>query len=419
MKKGILILILCAAIFIVAAPAFAVSWWPIVQCGLNKVNIPGVSLDPSFYKDCTRCDLFKLFKNLIDLLFFVIVPAVGVLLFLLAGFLILIGSSGGNSKLVQRGKSMFSTTFFGILIILGAWLMTSFLIKSITGSDQVQGTPWYEIQCTDSGTTSGPPGGKLYACDWDTLQCAEASDGDYSTVEDCNADCVSSEPSECGDMNAVCTSSSCKPFLKDPMLPSGKSDWTYLVSEVASTHAIPGANTVNFLTAIMKIESQGRLNQQSASSPPSCGLMQMQAPTAQMFASKCGISHEISCSWLRGQSLFQGETVETVAKASICMSAEYAKSIASSRCYGGQLRDIAAGYNGGDGCNQDVSRDNALALSKTCTVASTANPKYDTDCSNRPTLRYECVFNNLAHTTCNTGFKETRNYVQQFNACYQ
>ncbi len=227
--------------------------------------------------------------------------------------------------------------------------------------------------------------------------------------------------SQCGNMNAVCTATSCPSLIKDAGVPTTQSNWSYLIPQVATTHAISGVNTTKFLEAIMRIESNGKLAAQSGSTPPSCGLMQMQAGIANTLRQYCGVSHEITCEWLRGKDLQAGETLETVAKADICLAAEYFKSTTRSACYtnaGSNVKDLAAGYNGGDGCNANQSRDQALALSKSCSSASTAAEKYEVDCNGRKTLRYECVFDDLEHTTCNVGFAETRGYVQKFNACY-
>ena len=101
------------------------------------------------------------------------------------------------------------------------------------------------------------------------------------------------------------------------------------------------------------------------------------------------------------------------------MASEYSISIKNGSCYGGQVRDLAAGYNGGAGCDAKNNKDNALAKSVSCSQTDTAQPKYDLDCNGRATLRYECLWDDLAHTQCNAGFAETRDYAAKFNACYE
>ena len=224
----------------------------------------------------------------------------------------------------------------------------------------------------------------------------------------------------CGEFDLVCSNNarSCPAIVRDTNVPQGQTSWAYLIP--SSARSIPGVDTNKLLEAIMRIETNGRINMQSGSTPPSCGLMQIQAGTANIYRTRCGIDHNITCGWLKGQQaeLQQGETIETVARASICIASEYMIATKNSSCYGGQIRDLAAGYNGGAGCDKDNPRGNALALSVSCSQQSTANPKNDLDCSNRPTLRYECLWSNASHTTCNTGFRETRDYAAKFNACY-
>ncbi len=322
LKKYLTILILVVPLlFALPRSASAVDWFPLVPCGLNTQPADATRMDTlsdgtqvahDYTQTCNQCLLVELGKNVIDMTFFAIVPSVGTLLFLIAGFIILFNAHSGNAGGVTKGKEIMTNTAIGIAIILSSWLITNFILKSIA-NDQVSGTPWYQIQCR------------------------------VGSLKDLTDATVPSIGGQCGDMNAVCSATTCKPFINDPLLPAGKTDWTYLIPSVASQHQIDGVNTAKFLESIIRIESQGKVARQSNSSPPSCGLTQMQAGTANMFHQYCGIQHEVTCDWLQGKSLQAGETIETVARASICMAAEYAKSIENSRCYGGQVRDLAAG----------------------------------------------------------------------------
>lgn len=221
--------------------------------------------------------------------------------------------------------------------------------------------------------------------------------------------CISTPTTDtCGDPNLVCSQTTC------PGISAEGQSWLPILQQVAQQYPISSdVNTAKFLETIMKIESfGGRMD--ALSSQGSCGLMQFQPATANLYAALCGIDHPITCGWLRGFTLEPGETRDTVARASFCMAAQFAASMRNGSCFGGQIRDLAAGYNGGGGCDSSVRTDNALAQSLSCPEA---------DCSLRPTLRYECLWENLAHTTCNErpghgGFGETRRYVAKFNACY-
>src|SRR3989338_2576748 len=145
-----------------AAQAIDVPGWPIVPCGLNAQpkdsagnELPKTGPDAYDYtKACGRCDLFKLLKNLIDFTVGALMPAVAILLFVWAGFLILLG--GANTNLVAQGRQIFSTTFFVILIMLSAWMITNTLIKSI-GSNYDNADNWWQFTCVERVPATPPP----------------------------------------------------------------------------------------------------------------------------------------------------------------------------------------------------------------------------------------------------------------------
>src|SRR3989344_8220080 len=80
-------------------------------------------------------------------------PAVAILLFVWAGFLILLG--GANTNLVAQGRQIFSTTFFGIIIMLAAWMITNTLIKSI-GSNYDNADNWWQFTCVEPAPAVPP-----------------------------------------------------------------------------------------------------------------------------------------------------------------------------------------------------------------------------------------------------------------------
>jgi len=124
-----------------ASRALAVSWWPIVPCGTSSTEL------------CTRCDIFKLIKNVIDFILYGLMPPLATLLFIWGGFLILLG--GANTNLVAKGKEIFKNTFFGLMILLSAWLITNTLIKSLGANDNVA-TEWWRFQCISAAPAQPP-----------------------------------------------------------------------------------------------------------------------------------------------------------------------------------------------------------------------------------------------------------------------
>ncbi len=160
----------------------------LVPCGLSTDD-PSTPFDER--EPCTICDTLKLADNIIDFILFIVVPAVAVLMYLIAGLMILLG--GANTNLVATGTSIFKTTSYGLVIIFAAWMITNTVIKSLAGESDIS-TKWHEIQCSES--TRGPitpqePRIK-YACN-ENNQCVVQPGGIY-TNSNCDGRCQSIEP---------------------------------------------------------------------------------------------------------------------------------------------------------------------------------------------------------------------------------
>lgn len=150
----------------------AVSWWPLVPCG--------TSANPT---ECTRCDLFRLFKNIIDFVLVGLMPPVAAILFVWGGFLILMG--GANPGNITQGRTIFWNTFMGVLILSSSWLITNTIIKSLAEESITNpNVPWYQFECRE--TVGGPPVQQKYSCQGG--QCVASTNGTY-TEPTCNNDC--------------------------------------------------------------------------------------------------------------------------------------------------------------------------------------------------------------------------------------
>ena len=205
-KYFTIIILLVPLLFALPHTARAVSWFPLVPCGLNAQpkDSSGVEILKSVHdytQDCNQCLLIELGKNVIDMTFFAIVPAVGTLLFMIAGFIILFNARSGNASGVTKGKEIMTNTAIGIAIILSSWLITNFILKSIA-VDQVAGVPWYQIQCRTGslkdivvGTAPQPPVvppivppvTQKYSCNASNT-CVADSSGQYTT-NTCDGKC--------------------------------------------------------------------------------------------------------------------------------------------------------------------------------------------------------------------------------------
>ena len=131
----------------------AVSWWPLVPCGLNPPPLGETRLDASYYQPCNRCDLFKLLKNVIDFVLIGLMPPAAAILFVWGGFLILMG--GANPGMISKGKDIFWNTSIGVAIILASWLMTNTIIRSIAADNIAP--EWWKFQCTVMVAVSPSP----------------------------------------------------------------------------------------------------------------------------------------------------------------------------------------------------------------------------------------------------------------------
>ncbi|OGN20878.1 MAG: hypothetical protein A3B00_00700 [Candidatus Yanofskybacteria bacterium RIFCSPLOWO2_01_FULL_41_33] len=164
------IVILSIALFLIAfnIASAAPSWWPIVPCG--------TSVNP---EPCNPCEIFHLGRNIIDFVLLGLMPPVAAGLFIWGGFLILMG--GPKPDLFAKGKQIFTTTFYGVLIILGSWLITNTILMSvaqdsieITKADGTTETvnivtDWNKFKCTYTGTAPTEPESDTLTISPDTL----------------------------------------------------------------------------------------------------------------------------------------------------------------------------------------------------------------------------------------------------------
>jgi soluble lytic murein transglycosylase-like protein len=122
-----------------------------------------------------------------------------------------------------------------------------------------------------------------------------------------------------------------------------------------------------------------------------CGPIQILPSTANNFKGPCGITENVTCGWLSNKQNWDQ---------AVCLGAQYLKSLAGP-C-GNDVRNIAAGYNAGPG-----------------RCAAAANCGSDTSCDPTHTQvrQWECLYDDNAHTTCNAGLNETRNYATRVLYC--
>lgn len=283
--------------------AGAVDWLPLVPCGLNARPADG---DPNtnYTQPCNRCELLHLLRNLIFAVMLGVVPLGGTLLFVIAGFLWILG--GANPGYVSQAKSIFTNTFYAILVIALAWIIVNTIIKSIAKDEIFANQPWYKFACTATvPTQTGVP----------TQTPAPTGPG---------GTCPASGQNLCQGTQTTCGNSNC--------------------AQYAASIGRYAGGSANLLKAIMVNESSCNIAAQSRAG--AFGLMQLLPSTANAFKSECEVSENITGAWL---------TNPANADKSICIAAAYVRSLAGGAC-GSSPQNVAAGYNGGSGaCEQSVS----------------------------------------------------------------
>lgn len=159
-KIVIFLVLFFALFFLISDSVSAFShYFPLVPCGLNKPTPEEIAdgkqlLDSSYYEPCTRCDLFKLAKNIIDFILEGIVPSVAAILFVAAGLMVLL--SGARPDWIGISRKIFWNTFIGLIIVFSSWMIVNTLLKSFAPAQA--DVPWYRFTCKDGVITPGGGG---------------------------------------------------------------------------------------------------------------------------------------------------------------------------------------------------------------------------------------------------------------------
>ncbi|OGN27549.1 MAG: hypothetical protein A3A33_05005 [Candidatus Yanofskybacteria bacterium RIFCSPLOWO2_01_FULL_49_25] len=146
MTRLLYILLLATLIFSFAYPTSAAG---LVPCG-------GSGQQP-----CNICDLFVLLKTIINYIIYDITPLFATLLFLYAGFTMIL--AGAKPEMMASGRKIFYTTITGLVVVYGSFLITNFVILNFAPNSPVaQG--WSKLQCTAPGSTipTGPVATSTY-----------------------------------------------------------------------------------------------------------------------------------------------------------------------------------------------------------------------------------------------------------------
>jgi len=267
---------------------------------------------------------------------------------------------------------------------------------TISGKPTTAGTYTFTVKVEDSSepiqsatkqlsirVATTAAGVQRYSCN-SNGQCVADQNGQY-TASNCDGKCQTAG----GSQGVTCPFSGVN-LCQGQSPPGGCSNSRCGQYAASINKYASGAATVNLLKSILFNESSCNI---SAATGSSFGLMQLQSSTANMYKARCGVTENITSSWL---------TNPANADKSVCIAAQYVNAIAQSIC-GSSPRNIYAGYNGGTGASGACGESVSCAGEKSC--------------SNEAVRRWECLYDNSAHTICNTGYSETRSGVRKVIYC--
>ena len=99
---------------------------------------------------CTKCDLLKLVKNIIDFIMIGATPVVATFFFVWAGIMLMLG--GANPGMLSQGKAMFKNALIGVALVMLSWLITNTIIQTLIKPSMVgSGGNWWQVTCDDLG----------------------------------------------------------------------------------------------------------------------------------------------------------------------------------------------------------------------------------------------------------------------------
>ena len=348
------------ALLLIALIPFSADARGLVPCGGNG--------EPA----CEVCHLYNLAKNIIDFLLWSVATPLLVVALLAGGFFWL--TSAGSEEKISRGKNILFSAVVGFAIAFGAWVIINTILDTLAFQNPFYDTPWTNTDfCaqspirSDSGTGVGGIGNIV---DNGSPQSGLAIDqGIYRDgIEYTDNAYLQENLNEALSQQLAMTQAGFPPGYNQQI----DAQYGTLIDAAAAKYGVDPAT----MRAIIQAESSGNPNafHPDTDGQSSYGLSQIRPGTARLLdPSNAGLSNaEIA------QHLYDPAY-------SIDMQAKYLSQL--SQKYSDPIM-IAAAYNGGP---------NANAPSVNCPGNT----------------RWQCQWDDNAHTVPNTGYQVTRNYTSK------
>lgn len=94
---------------------------------------------------CDLCHVFSLLNNILNFIFFRVVPPIAVVLIMIGGFFWFIAA--GDPGKVKQGKDMFSAVAIGLILIYGAWIFVSTFLMWMGVAQWTGLGSWWQVDC--------------------------------------------------------------------------------------------------------------------------------------------------------------------------------------------------------------------------------------------------------------------------------
>jgi len=340
----------------------------LVPCGTSENPTP-----------CSISCFYVLLDNIMRFLLYYISLPLAATAFMIAGIMLVLG---GSEKAIARGKSILVSTVIGLLIAFGAWLIIDMILGNLLSPGY---KPWNKFpspQCTANPVSPSPStqttSNDLTVNNPNTSTAVfNIDEGSYEDGIDTNTpgfQSLENQPPEgIGLSPDTNPAANCNPTIAGNLLGANLNG-----VDPKRVTAIIQAESSGISTASVVENDGGR----------SYGLMQVRPDTARIY--------DPSVRNLTDAQI--GDKLTSNPQYNINIGTKYYSDLSNK--YGDPTLASAA-YNGGPLAN-----------------------KPSVNCANEPSpyggtmRRWECLYDNNAHTVLNTGYSPTRKYIQNINKFY-
>ncbi|PIU99668.1 MAG: hypothetical protein COY22_01245 [Candidatus Tagabacteria bacterium CG_4_10_14_0_2_um_filter_40_13] len=353
---------------------------PLIAFAAIGVTYPLVPCGGASQPACSVACFYVMIDRIINFILYAIAMPLSATALMVAGIYLV---AGGSEKAITTGKAIFKFTLIGLFIAFGAWLIVDLILGNLL-QDKYKFWQKFPAGCTANPVSSSlnnqitSNGLALNNSNTSTAVSNILDDGSYEDGVDTNTpgfQILENQPPEGTGLSPdINPTADCNANIPGNLLG-------------ADLNGVEPAR----VAAIIQAESSGNPNAFNAENDGkgSYGLMQVRADTARLYDSS-----------LAGLSDAQiGDKLINDSKYNVNIGTKYYADLLNK--YGNPTLASSA-YNGGPLANRP-----------------------SVNCANEPSpyggtmRRWECPYDNNAHTVANIGYQPTRKYTQNINNFYQ